>query len=265
MIRAAIAALALFLSCSHPHSQKLTGYPMVINNVYAHPSYDHSEMLNVLILPVDNPLDSPSVSLHYENLLLSALRNFGKFNYFNVYHDPHFDHQSGPAINLDTGYLDRVKIGELGRQYNAEGLLKISVTDWRAFPPMRMKVKALLVDADTGERVWAFDHTFDMDDAAVVNALRSWYNYRMAGGDEKNRFEVSHLRPSVFSNFVFYTMARSYERERVKNIQAVEDVQLQTVENSSHYYESYENPNRPFADMNKWDNRWDHEEDTFDE
>lgn len=242
--------LVVLVGCSHPQTQRLTGYPMVIDNVYSNPSYDHSCILNVLVLPMDNPLESSEVALHYENLLMALIRNLGKFNYFNVHTDPYFDERSGPIVNLDTGYVDRVKLGEVGRYYNSQAVLKLSITDFQAYPPMRMKVKALLLDADTGERIWAFDHTFDMDDASVVNGLRSWYNERMAGADEKSRFEVSSIRPSVFSNFIFYTLARSYERARVKNMRAIAELKSQERPSGREAFEPYDNENRPFADMN---------------
>lgn len=216
-------SLIVLTSCGSYRREQVTGHPIAIDNAYADPSYDHSRIVNVLVLPVDNPLGEIEFDRHSENLLLAMLRNWGKFNYFNIQYDPEYPSVAGRLVDLDTGFIDRVKLGEVGRRYGAQAVLKISVMDYRPFSPMRMKVKGWLVDCELGTRIWAFDHVFDADDADVVNGLRLWWNRRMAGGDVQTRFSVSKLRPSVFANFVFHTMAYSYERSRILNAEAVAD------------------------------------------
>jgi hypothetical protein len=213
--------LLISVGCTRYAKEVPTGAPMRVDNVYANPYYDHSKLLNVLILPVDNFMERDELEFHRSQLTTAILRNWGKFNYFNVQFDPHYMETAGRIVDVDTGRLDRSKLGEVGRTYGAHAVLQISIDEFRPFPPMRMKVKAVLLDANTGERAWSFDHTFDSDDAEVVNALRYWWNTRMAGGDPRNRFEVSRVRPSVFANFVFYTMARSYGEKRVRNVEVI--------------------------------------------
>lgn len=218
-----VLVLLAVASCARVHREIPTGTAMAVDNVYADPSFDHSSVQNVLLLPLDNFMEVDSVEFHRDHLTSSLIRNFGKFNYFNVFFDRHFESTSGRVIDLDTGRLDRMQLGEVGLTYNAQGLLQVSIDEFHPYPPMRMKVKASLYNADTGKRVWSFDHTFDADDAEVVNAMRLWWNSRIAGGDVRNRFEVGRIRPTVFSNFVFYTMARSYGDARIRNYEVVEE------------------------------------------
>lgn len=217
-----IVGLLSLTACGTYRVEQPTGEPLAIDNAYADPSYNHTKVVNVLILPVDNPTESYDLDRHAEDVVLAIQRNFGKFNYFNVHFDPYHYDNAGRLIDLDTGRIDRVKLGEIGAQYGVQAVLKVSISEYRPYPPMRIKVKSWLVDTETGQRIWAFDHVFDADDANVVNALRCWWNKRMAGGDEQTRFRVSKIRPSVFSNFVFYTMANSYERSRILNVRAVQ-------------------------------------------
>lgn len=199
-----------------------TGEPMQVDNIYASPTYDHSKILNLLVLPINNPLEDQEVDLHRDSLRLSVLRNFSKFNYFNVQFDKRFHEMTDELIDLETGIYDRAKVGAIGQEYNAQALMQISIDEFRAYPPMRMKIKAMIVDSESGERVWAFDHVFDTDDANVMNAMRRWWNTRIAGGDVRNRFELSTVRPSIFTSFVFYSMAKSYGRARLDNVASIE-------------------------------------------
>ena len=200
-----------------------TGCSIEIDNVYADPAYDHGEIVNVLVLPFDNPMHITDFKLHHDELVHALLRNFGKYHYFNLQFDPFFDEFSGRLINLDTGKMERLKLGAVGQEYNADAVLKVSINDYRAFPPMRMRIKAMLVDANTGEKVWAFDHVFDTDDADVVNDIRRWWNSNIAGGDKRrNRFALATVRPSMFNNYVFERMAQSYASTRVDNVRKVQ-------------------------------------------
>ncbi len=198
---------------------------MAMDNVYADPSFDHSEIHNVLLLPITNFMEHDSIEFHRDQLTTSLIRNFGKFNYFNVFYDRHFSSTSGPVIDLDSSRIDRMKLGEVGLTYKADALLQVSIDEFHPYPPMRMKVKAALYDTNTGERFWAFDHVFDTDDAEVVNSMRLWWNSRIAGGDVRNRFEVGRVRPTVFSNFVFFTLATSYGDARLVNFEVVQEME----------------------------------------
>lgn len=197
--------------------------PMPYDNVYANPGYDHSHILNVLVLPLDNPMCDLEIERNEDRFMESILSSFGKYNFFNVYTDPHYHETAGKIVNLNTGFIDRAKLGEVGRIYNVDAVMQISITDYQPFEPMRMKVKGALVDTNTGERVWHFDHTFDGDDQAMVNALRCWYNQNMAGGDKTTKFQVSKIRPSVFQSFIFTSMAEAYEETRLRNTIAIEE------------------------------------------
>ncbi len=225
MVRISLFLFCLALSgCAKVQREIPTGEPMAVNNVYANPGYDHSDIRNVLLMPLDNFMEHDSVEFHRDMLTTSLVRNFGKFNYFNIFYDRHFAATSGRVIDLDTGTLDRMKLGEVGITYHAEGVLQVSVDEFHPYPPMRLKLKAYLYDSNSGDRVWAFDHVFDTDDAEVVNAMRYWWNTRIAGGDVRNHFEVGRIRPTLFANFVFYTLANSYGEARLNNFEVVQEL-----------------------------------------
>jgi len=214
--------LLVTAGCTRYSKQIPTGSPIAIDNVYSNPYYDHSLITNVLLLPIDNFLEDEDFAFQRSHIRMAVLRSFGKFSYFNLHYDPRYPATAGRVLDLDSGEIDRIKIGEVGQLYRAQAVMQISIEDYRPFPPLRMKIKANLIDTDTGERIWSFDHMFDTDDANVVNGMRYWWNARMAGGDVRNYFEVSRIRPSLFAGYVFYTMAQTYGAARVRNMEVIE-------------------------------------------
>lgn len=215
------------VSCRTYKKQIPTGSAFRTENVYVSLSYDHSKILNVFLLPLENPYEDPDLEVQRSDLSTSLLRNFAKFHYFHINCDKSFSLENRQKIvDLETGKIDAFKVGALGREYNAQAIMKVSISEYRPYFPMRMNIRALLLDSLTGERIWAFDEIFDSDDAEVVNGMRYWWNSRIAGGDETNRFSLSKLRPSFFMNYIFYTMADSYARTRVKNVKAIERLKV---------------------------------------
>ena len=218
-----IMATVLLSSCHTYRREMATGPGLAINNTYTDPAYNHSQVTNVLLLPLENTYGAPEFELHRQKITTSLVRNFGKFGYFNLHFDPQYSLTAGHIVDVNSGLVDRIKLGEVGQMYNVQAVLQMTVDEFRPYPPLRMKVKALLIDANSGEKIWAFDHAFDTDDREAVNALRLWWNGRVAGGDVRNHFEASRVRPTVFTNFVFYTMARSYGFSRHRAIEVVNE------------------------------------------
>lgn len=222
-LKSCLSVFFLFVtlaSCRPYEKEVPTGSPLTPENVYSNVAYDHSQVVNVLMLPIENTYGNPSVSELYEELGSSLLLNFSKFHYFNLFKEKELTTRD-TIIDLGSSQVDRFKMGALAKANNAQAVLKVEISDFQPYYPMVMRVRGLLLDAFTGERIWEFSQVFDSDDAEVINAMRYWWNARMAGGDRSNRFDLSKLRPKFFMNYVFYTMADSYGSSRVANVQAL--------------------------------------------
>lgn len=218
-----LAWILLGITACNPYSKEIpTGRPLKIDNVYTNPSYDYTQLVNVLLLPIGNPLENTSVQSHKQTLVNEIIRNFSKFHYFNIQYDTKNNIVPGSIVNLSTDSVNKAALGALGEKYHAQGILKIDVVELQVFAPMRIHVKASLLDSNKGDLLWAIDQVFDADDAEVMNGLRMWWNTRMAGGDDYNRFEIKKITPSFFLNYVFYSVADSFGRSRVKNVLAID-------------------------------------------
>ncbi|MDF2576921.1 MAG: hypothetical protein K0S74_405 [Chlamydiales bacterium] len=219
-----IACLGVISSC-HPYQKQIpTGFSIKLENVYANPKYDHSKVNNVLCLPIQNPLRNQQLIFAQNDIKLSLLRNFGKFNYFNIQYPTHMEESMGEVVNLDTGTINRLKLGAIGEQFSTQAILQVSIMDYRPFTPMRLQLKAVLVDCQTGEKVWAADQVFDAQDAHVINGMRIWWNTYVAGGNANQRFSTSMINPSFFIDFALFNLAQSYGDARVKNTEAIDKI-----------------------------------------
>ncbi|SCA58498.1 hypothetical protein AB751O23_AD_00140 [Chlamydiales bacterium SCGC AB-751-O23] len=220
------AAILMFSLCScNVYKKEIpTGSPYKLSNVYASPSYDHSQVVKTVLMPIHNPNQDEGVSRYEKELISSALKNFGKFNYFHMQYDASAASRMSDegTIDLQTGEYHRMKLGELGREYHAQSILKVSVSEFRPFFPMFIKIKSSLVDTQTGEAIWVFDHVFDISDADVINGMKVWWNSTKAGGDKFLKFNSAVNRPSAFLDFVFYSIAKSYGDIRVRNLEAIQ-------------------------------------------
>jgi TolB-like protein len=218
---AIITYLFTMTSCQLFRKQIPTGSAFPATNVYANVSYDHSKLQNVYLLPVDNPFEDPTIEMNRDEFAKSLLRNFAKYHFFHIDYDKFYPKNAERVIDLSTGKIDRFKIGYLSKEHNAQAVMKVSIDEYQPFFPMRIRVKAMLIDSSSGERIWAFDEVFDSDDANVVNGMRYWWNAKKAGGFSSNRFSLNVLRPEFFTSYAFDTMADSYGRARVANVETI--------------------------------------------
>ena len=212
----------LVLSSCHPYTKEVpTGKPLSVDNVYVDPSYDIAGITNVFLLPIDNSMEERSVQEYMPRFSSSILRSFGKYNYFNLQMDKKYRLQAGEVINLNTGRVERVKLGALGQSYNADAILQVAISEFRAFIPMHLHLKAALLDANTGQRIWTFDHVFDTGNANTTNAMRLWWNSNRAGNQSWQRFNLEKGQPSFFLDFAFGSMAKSLQERQSRNVVAI--------------------------------------------
>ena len=220
MNKIALMFCFVFITACNPYKKEIpTRSPMKVSNFYVDPTYDHSKLSNVILMPIDSYLDNYDLTEYYEkSFTLSLIKNFGKFSYFNLSFANPEEQSKVPIINLNKGAINRALLGALGEEFQVQGALQVSITDFSPYPPMKIKTKAALFDTNTGKVIWAFDQVFDTDDADVFNALRVWWNTKKAGGDPFDNFTLSVLSPNFFLDYVFYSMAESYKRSRIANV-----------------------------------------------
>lgn len=220
LVFAFVLQLSFFSSCQVYKKQIPTGSAFRPKNVFSNLNYYHEKLSNVYLLEVDNKMQEPQIENHRAVFESVIVRNFARFHYFNLQQDQNSEHSK--IVDIDSGRVDHFKIGLLGEEKAAQAVLKINVSQYRSYFPMRLHVKAVLIDCDTAERIWAFDEVFNTDEARIVNGMRYWWNTHMAGGYQDNRFSLNSLRPDFFLNYVFYTVAESYAKVRVQAIETID-------------------------------------------
>jgi len=211
-------------SCQFYSKEIPTGFPIKLENVYINTQYDHASIANVLILPVANPWLNKQVDRYKIDIAQSIARNFGKFQYFNTYYPTDIASSIKNVIDVDIGTFNRIQMGELGQQFHAQVVLQVSLSDFKTYPPMKSHVKALLIDVNTGEKIWSVDQVFDTSDAKIINGMRIWWNTYRAGGAPQERFDANLQSPRFFIDFVFHSIAQSYGDARIKETNSIKKV-----------------------------------------
>lgn len=216
----ALLPLLLLSACAVSEKEVATGPGLEVRNLYSNAAFDYRQIKNVLLLPIDNPMQDKQVALYEESLVRSVIRSFSQEGFFNLNYDRSISKLQHPILDLDTSQMDHLRAGELGRQRNADALLQISVVELRSFLPMRLHVKAALVETQTAQRIWSFDQVFDAAESSVVNGMREWYNSHRAGGREGTDFQMALGQPTEFMNYAFSTLTKSLEAEREASLKA---------------------------------------------
>jgi hypothetical protein len=210
-------ALALLPSC-RPYTKEVpSGRPLQLQQVYANPSYDYTKLARVALLPLENPRSERSIFIHQNQLELKLLSNFSKRGDIDLYPVDPEKVSEAQVISLEANRIDRFLTGNIGNEFNAQGILYVSCVHFHPYPPMQMHLKALMVDTQTGERIWSVDQVFDQNDANVINGMRHWWNGQRAGGLSVERFEVSSISTNSFADYCFFCLANSFTNERIKN------------------------------------------------
>ncbi|MGM0440100.1 MAG: hypothetical protein ACQEP8_03185 [Chlamydiota bacterium] len=197
-----------------------------IEKVDFNPVYDFSSIDKVLVLPIDNPQRNQAINANYHRLLVAILENFENFTALQVLYDRDYNQQLGKLVDLQTGEVDQVRLGDKGRQDRAQAWLQICISEYRLEDPWRMEVRAVLTDSYSGETIWLAEKAFDANDHMFKDCWRQQMK-------KNHRFDTFSLmrfnRPNedFFIDYVFYNLAKSYEDTRRQAIQAHKELKEQ--------------------------------------
>jgi len=96
--------------------------------------------------------------------------------------------------------------------YGVDGVLFTDLTHYRPYRPIAIGLRSKLVDANTGQVRWAFEHLFDAGNAITANAAEHWYRAMTPPPPTKEhpRDGTAVLQsPSRFSKYVAEEAFRS--------------------------------------------------------
>lgn len=103
---------------------------------------------------------------------------------------------------LSTAVLPSNFLSKIDGATGADAVLLIDIIDYSPYPPLRIGIRAKLVQFSTGQVLWAFDNLFDASNPEVTNAAR---RYHSQGDPVKNPADLSSTilqNPTRFAAYV---------------------------------------------------------------
>ena len=93
-------------------------------------------------------------------------------------------------------------LATLGREFNAEAVLFVDVTSYRAYRPLALGVRAKLATVEPTRLLWTFDEIFSADDPAVSNSVRRYYGTADPSGIPLDSGHGALQSPGKFATYV---------------------------------------------------------------
>ncbi|HEY1763991.1 MAG TPA: hypothetical protein VGF85_03645 [Opitutaceae bacterium] len=94
-------------------------------------------------------------------------------------------------------------LGEIGRDFAAQGVIFVDLTAYHPIRPILLGVRSKLALVDGGRLIWSFDDEYSAEDPAVIQGLKKFY--AASGGDRgetpANLPEAALISPSRFGAF----------------------------------------------------------------
>jgi hypothetical protein len=109
---------------------------------------------------------------------------------------------SGSRALLSTDPLPYDLFSRLATLYAADAILFVDVTDYQAYPPLSLGVRAKLARLDDRSYLWTFDQVFSAAVPAVANAARRhWLGIQPPGtpGDMSANVLQSPIRFAAYA------------------------------------------------------------------
>ncbi|WP_404424004.1 hypothetical protein [Nibricoccus sp. IMCC34717] len=105
---------------------------------------------------------------------------------------------------IPASFVD--KILKADNRFGADAVLFVDLTDYKAYPPMSLGVRAKLVRISDMAILWAADLNFSADDRRVINSARKYARFL---GSDAGPVDLSHTvlqSPTRFAAFAAHTV-----------------------------------------------------------
>jgi hypothetical protein len=174
-IRTFCVAVALALcavSCNTP--PPIVGPFHKIGNFFVQPLPER--IRRVAMLPLTSSLQSTAHETGRDLLQPALFGELSKSRLFEVVAVPthKVEEWTGkrawtPEEKLPASFLGRIK-----EETACDAVLFTQLTSFRAYPPLALGWRLLMVDATNAQVLWAVDEVFDAGDPAVINSARRY-------------------------------------------------------------------------------------------
>jgi hypothetical protein len=109
-----------------------------------------------------------------------------------------------------TGRIEPDAIVTMAKRHNLDGLVAVTVTDRRAYPPQRLGIEVELTACDTGLPIWAASLRLDAAQERTRHALHAWFDAQRSAEGTPETWDLCLLSPQRFAEFAAAQVAQAW-------------------------------------------------------
>jgi TolB-like protein len=94
-----------------------------------------------------------------------------------------------------------------------DGIMFGTIQRYQPFPHLQMSINLKLIDARSGQLLWAFEDVWDSSDKVVENRMRTFFDQQMRSGYEPMDWQIMLASPRAFERFVVYEIAQTLPKQ----------------------------------------------------
>lgn len=156
----------------------------------------------VLLLPVfGGTIVPPETAETLEEVFATELQKQLRFEVVRL-NRAECSRRFGAAEFASTVALPHDFLATLGREFEADAVLFVDLTAFKAYRPLTLGIRAKLATVEQTRLVWTFDEIFSLDDPAVSNSVRHYFEAANTVGISLDPAQGAQQSPTKFAAYV---------------------------------------------------------------
>jgi hypothetical protein len=169
---------------------------------------DQYSLRRIGILPVEGSVLRPDEARAFQAALATELSTRWRAEIVPLQRED--TSETAAPQSFRTGRIDPDSIVTMARRNNLDGLVAVTMTARRAYPPQRLGVEIELTACDTGLPIWAASLRLDAAQERTRDALHSWHDSMRSSEAATETWELCLLSPQRFAEFAAAQVAQAW-------------------------------------------------------
>jgi hypothetical protein len=200
--------LGLAMGCVHPK----VAVPMVTHAVapaqlFIAQNFDWSSVQRVVLMPLANQTAYPNVRSEIQTNLAAELQRAGRFDIVVATRE---DPEARAQDVFTTGQFNELELLRIAREYQAQAVLFVNVTQYHPYAPPRLGLSLLLVSPAEGIAIASTDGFWDARETATSAQMQAYFNQTQNWPRSLLSSDRVRESPDVFQRFVCEQVATSW-------------------------------------------------------
>lgn len=208
--RAFIIVLGLLLTsgCIHPRKAKCPpiNHAVAPFDQFVAGNFNWASVQRVVLMPLANETPYPRVSYELQRNIAAELQRAGRFEVVTATRD---DHGARAEDVFASGQFNEIELLRVARQYQADAVLFVNVTNYHPYARPRLGLSLLLVSPTEGIAIASINGLWDTRETGTSLQAQAYFRQTQAWPRSLLGTERVFESPDVFQRFVCQQVAVS--------------------------------------------------------